>query len=78
MSSMETTLARAAATAAEADWKGRRGQCPRCTRAARGRQWDDLCRFGTEYRAAHLAAAAGVRRNRELDKQPAPDQGTLF
>jgi hypothetical protein len=78
MSSMETTLARAAATAAEADWKGHHGQCPRCTRAVRGRQWGDLCRFGAEYRAAHLAAAAELRRNRELDKQPAPDQKALF
>ena len=44
----------------------------------RGRQWDDLCRLGPPIHDAKIAADRELKRNRELDKQPAPDQEALF
>jgi hypothetical protein len=78
MTSRETTEARALARGAEHKWREHHRGCPRCHRAVRSHRWDDLCRFGTGYRAAHLEAAAGLVRNRQLDKLPSPDQEALF
>jgi hypothetical protein len=78
VTSRETTEARAAARAAEANWKAHHGSCPRCTRAVRSRQWDDLCRWGSDIYQEHRNAKTELARNRRLDKLPAPDQEALF
>jgi hypothetical protein len=76
--SMQTTLARAAASHAESEWKLHRRACPRCTRASRARQWDDLCRFGEPMRADMQAEQRKLAESRQLDKLPSPDQAPLF
>ena len=76
--SLETTMARAEARHQETQWKLHIKDCPRCTRAARGRQWHDLCGFGRPIRDAKTAADRELKTSRELDKQPAPDQEALF
>jgi hypothetical protein len=78
MSSMQTTLIRSAARNAESEWKTHKGECPRCTRASRARQWDDLCRFGGPMRDAMTALAQELAESRYLDKLPSPDQPPLF
>ena len=76
--SRETTEARAAARAAEANWRSHHHGCPRCTRAVRACRWDDLCKSGEQYRGVFLDAQAELKWNREQDKLPAPDQEALF
>jgi len=71
-------LARAEARHQQTQWKLHLQGCPRCCRAMRGRQWDDLCRLGQPIHDAKIAADRELKRNRELDKQPAPDQEALF
>jgi hypothetical protein len=76
--SLETTLARGEALAAEAKWKDHRLNCPTCQRQARKRAWNELCSAG---KAAHLdykETAAELKRQAELDQQPSPDQMPLF
>lgn len=76
--SRETTLARSEAEQAAHNWLGHRKHCPRCDTAANRRRWDKLCRQGTALHVIKRNADAELRRNRELDKLPAPDQGVLF
>lgn len=76
--SLETTLARAAFTAADDAWKLHKRQCAGCSVAARHRRWDQLCAPGGTLREAQVQASAELKRNRELDRQPSPDQPPLF
>ena len=76
--SRETTLAAAEVRHQETAWKSHRQHCPRCSRAARSRQWDGLCASGAEIRAAIGRAREGLKHSRELDKQPVPGQEALF
>ena len=76
--SLETTLANAAARDAERRWREHKGHCPRCTREARGRNWDGLCGSGYSLWTAHRASQEELAENRRLDKLPSPDQEELF
>jgi hypothetical protein len=76
--SLETTLARAEVRRQEQQWRLHLHGCSRCCRAVRGRQWPDLCRFGVPIRDARMTAERELKRNRELDKLPSPDQEALF
>jgi hypothetical protein len=76
--SMETTLARAEAQAAERDWRNHRLWCSRCSAEARSRHWDQLCNAGAFKFADHQAAQRALAKNRRLDKLPSPDQAPLF
>jgi hypothetical protein len=76
--SRETAEARFVARSAERDWREHHHGCPRCARAVRARQWDDLCPHGAEFRVLHQQAARELAENRRLDKLPSPDQGVLF
>ena len=76
--SREMTEARFAARGAERAWREHHYACPRCARAVRGRQWDDLCRFGIQLHGQHKDAQAELKWNREQDKLPSPDQEALW
>ena len=78
MRSIETTLARGAARAAEQDWKAHQAHCPPCYRAVQSRKPGEVCDQGHQVRRASQEANRELRRNRELDKLPAPDQEALF
>ncbi len=78
MSSLQTTLARAAARAAAAEWKSHRRFCPRCSMASRSRSWPLLCAEGARARRASLAAAGELAWQAELDRRPASGQETLW
>jgi hypothetical protein len=76
--SRETTLAAADVRHQETAWKSHRQHCPRCSGAARSRQWDGLCASGTEIRHAIGRARQDLADSRELDRQPVTGQGSLF
>jgi hypothetical protein len=76
--SMETTLARAEARAAQRDWRNHRLWCPECGTAARSRRWAALCNTGQEVYEAHREARHLLAESRRLDKFPSPDQAPLF
>ena len=76
--SMQTSLARASARAAEDDWRDHKRACATCQPAARRRAWADLCPDGSRIRADLGHARADLEQQRELDRQPVPGQGTLI
>lgn len=76
--SRETALARHDAEQAAHNWLGHRKHCPACDAAAARRRWDQLCRQGTGLHVAKRNADAELKRNRELDRQPGPDQEAMF
>jgi hypothetical protein len=76
--SYETTEARWAARDAEQAWKRHRGGCPVCSMAAGKRRWAELCEVGVVQLLAHRQAEAELTRNRQLDRQPTPGQGTFL
>ena len=78
MSSIETTLARNEAAAAADAWKQHKAHCAQCGGADRSRQRALLCMDGSDLKADHFRANAELKRNRELDKLPSPDQAPLF
>ncbi len=78
MVSLQTTLARAAARAAAAEWKSHKRCCPRCSAMSRSRSWPLLCAEGARARGASLAAAGELARQAELDRRPAPGQEALW
>jgi len=77
MSSIETTLARYEARAADEAWSRHRVNCPQCARAGQ-RGGPVPCEAGLPILQAKLDAAAELKRNRDLDRQPNPDQEPLF
>lgn len=78
MSSYQTTLARAAAAAAEDAWKRHKMFCPTCDSAARARRLACACAQGTGLLAERAEARARLAAEREADRQPAPGQRTLW
>jgi hypothetical protein len=78
--SWETTEARAAAREADRDWREHKRSCPVCDSAQRARKPAAMCAAGSDlYRDRDRAeTAAEVPRQRELDRQPIPDQEVLF
>lgn len=78
MTSRETAKASADARIAAGKWRDHRTLCAVCALAAWERRWSDLCVTGQDIRRDHQDAADELKMNRELDKQPAPDQPPLF
>ena len=76
--SIETTRARAAADAAERDWKLHRRECAQCTRAHRSHKPAESCGQGTTLRGDYRKAVRDLAANVQLDKQPSIGQGALF
>lgn len=76
--SIETTLARADARAAEDRWQAHRRDCPVCVTAQRKRKPAVMCGQGSGLYRDRGATARELERQRELDKQPIPGQGALF
>ena len=76
--SMQTSLARASARAAEDDWRDHKRACATCQPAARRRAWADLCPDGSRIRRAMYQAMTHLEQQRKLDRQPVPGQGTLI
>ena len=71
-------IARAAASVSEADWKGHKRHCPRCSMAAHARDWDHLCGAGAAYRDGYLASARELKTAKAAAEAPNPDQAALF
>lgn len=76
--SLETTIARGEALAAQQKWDDHVHNCPTCSRAMGRRKPDELCRAGTAARTDKIETARELSHQRELDKQPAPSQEPLF
>jgi hypothetical protein len=76
--SLDTTLAAAASRAAQEKWDDHQHHCPTCSRAMNRRRVEDLCPTGLRRRLERNQAATEYSRQRELDKQPAPNQEPLF
>jgi hypothetical protein len=76
--SIETTQARADAALADSRWHGHRQGCPPCITAYRARKPAQMCIDGAELYRARKEADAELARQRELDLQPIPGQGTLW
>jgi hypothetical protein len=78
--SIETTVARAVAREAEQAWRHHLGYCSRCAVAVRKRDMLPLggCPDGRELYGERADANLELRRQRALDRQPAPDQLSLF
>ena len=76
--SIETTLARADARAAEDRWQAHRWDCPVCVTGQRRRKPAEMCDQGSDLYRDRDATARELERQRELDKQPIPGQGALF
>lgn len=76
--SLDTTLAKAAASAAAEKWQWHYKACHRCHPAAKMRRHDLLCPEGVRLHDDVRETAAEARRQAELDKQPNPAQDALF
>jgi len=74
--SIETTLARGALADAERERVKHVINCPACAAASRRRQ--PGCSDGARLREIEAEARAELKRQRELDKAPNPDQLALF
>lgn len=69
---LQTTIARSLAEASEASWREHNQACPKCgRRRERCRTGEDLYQRWTECRGEY-------EHQRQLDKEPNPDQGELF
>jgi hypothetical protein len=71
-------MARAAAADAGRAWQRHRKSCPTCEWAADRHRWVMLCPAGAEAREERDRLRAKAAEEAELDKRPAPGQGTLF
>lgn len=76
--SRETTEARGLARYWDDQWRPHKTHCSTCALAAQKRHWPGLCDRGAAIRTDMRDAGRDLARNRELDKQPAPDQEVLF
>ena len=74
----ETREARGLANEADADDRQHRSECFTCQRATRQRDPAGRCADGVRLADAKREAAARLRKERELDKMPNPDQAPLF
>jgi hypothetical protein len=73
--SLDTTMARAHRESAKEAWEGHRDACAECGSHGRNRE---LCRRGGILKTNLGRMEAELRRQRELDAQPNPNQGTLI
>lgn len=78
MRSLATREAAAVAEAAREAWRDHRRACVSCERAARSRTPRDMCDRGRVLNRHRAEADAELRRNREADARPDPNQGELI
>lgn len=78
LASRETREARWAAEDADLAEREHRHHCPECTRAIRMRKPAERCITGIKLAREKKDTAAQLKAERELDRQPAPDQEPLF
>jgi len=76
--SLETTLAKASARAAQEKWNDHRKHCALCGNAGRNPKPGQVCPAGDRLLQDVRVTAAEVRWQMELDKFPDPNQGSLF
>ena len=76
--SIQLTLARAEARAAEEAWRDHLDGCPPCSRWRRRLKGQQPCRTGRETYDHHKACDETLKRERDLEKKPWPGQEALF
>ena len=76
--SLQTTLARAEADAADGIWQRHRKTCHVCGPVARKRQYDQLCPDGKAALQDRNDLRDAAEREALLDKQPMPGQDAMF
>lgn len=76
--SLPTNLARGEVREAGRKWLEHATQCPSCAQASRSRWSTAICAIGATLKGELRDAEARLKKERELDKQAAPGQETLF